>query len=55
MDPEENMDGGMDDDADGDDAQQAEYVKKVFVANVPYISKFNTDKEVEETEVKNSR
>ena len=54
MDPEENMDGGMDDDADGDDAQQAEYVKKVFVAN-PYVSQFNTDKEVEDTEVKNSR
>ena len=54
MDPEEGMDGAMDDDGDGDDVQQAEYVKKEYVAR-PYVSEFNTDEEVEQFKVKNAR
>ena len=54
MDPEENMDGAMDDDADGDDVQQAEYVKKEFVAR-PYVSEFNTYEEVKQFKTENSR
>ena len=52
MDPEENMEGGMDE--DGDDAPVAEYKKKEFIAQ-PYESEFNTEEEVEKFKVKNTR
>ena len=52
MDPEENMDGAMDE--DGDDAPPAVYVKKEFVAQ-PYESEFHTEEDVEKFKVKNTR
>ena len=54
MDPEEGMDGGMDEDPEGDDNQNAEYIKKEFIAR-PYKSEFGTDEEVERFKVVNSR
>ena len=54
MDPEDGMDGAMDDEGDMDEGPAAEYVKKEFVAQ-PYVGGEATQEAVESFKVKNSR
>lgn len=51
---EDVMDGEMEENAEEDDGPVAEFVKKEYFAR-PYESLYNTDKEIQDEKVQNSR